>query len=61
MFERLDRTCMRGQVENVCKTKQKIYERLDRKCMKEYRVGRKCMKDYERLDRKCMKDQIENV
>ena len=35
MFERLDRTCMRGQVENVCKTKQKIYERLERKCMKD--------------------------
>ena len=30
MYERLDRKCLKDQVENVLKTRQKMYERLDR-------------------------------
>ena len=44
MYERLDRKCMKDQIENVwkdqikyvSKTRQKMYKRLERRCMKEY-------------------------
>ena len=35
MYEKLDIKCLKDQVENVLKTRQKMYERLDRKCMKD--------------------------
>ena len=35
MYERLDRKCLKDQIENVLKTRQKIYGRLDKKCMKD--------------------------
>ena len=34
-MRRLDRKCMKDQIENVLKTRQNMYERLDRKCMKD--------------------------
>ena len=35
MYERLGRKCMKDQIENVLKTRQKMYERLDKMCMKD--------------------------
>ena len=35
MYERLDRKCLKDQIENVLQTRQKMYERLDKKCMKD--------------------------
>ena len=37
MCERLERECMKDQIENVLKIRQKMYEKLDRKCMKDQR------------------------